>query len=82
MQLTFGGSQSFNAGYFGTIRLSRQRQAAQHPLAINQYRAGTALPLIAPFFGAGQVKMLTQCIEQGDTGIDLHLLRLTINLHC
>lgn len=40
-----------------------ERQAGIDPPTVDQNRAGAALTVVAAFFGAGQCKMVTQCVQ-------------------
>ena len=46
-------SQSLDRGDRAALDLTYGYQATVHDLAIDQHRAGTALPFAAAFFGAG-----------------------------
>ncbi len=56
-----------------------KRQAGVHAPAIDVHRARAALAMIAALLGAGQVRALTQRIQQRRTRIHLHLQRLAIH---
>ena len=43
----------------------RQCEARDHPPAIDQHRAGTALPVVTTFLGANETDVLAQRIEHG-----------------
>jgi hypothetical protein len=60
--------------------LSRERQTAQHALAIDMHCAGATLSLVAAFLCAGQVSMLSQCIKQCDAGIQFEVMALAIDI--
>src|SRR5438552_5277738 len=47
------------------VALRRQHEARQHRVAVEEDRARTALAKLAPVFGAGQLKVLAQYLEQG-----------------
>jgi len=46
------------------VSLGREHQAGAHRLAIEQYRAGAANPVLAPGMGAVQAKRVAKTIEQ------------------
>jgi hypothetical protein len=62
VQFTRRVFQAFNCGHGFTLRLHGQCQTTQYPLLVYQHGTGTALPLIAPFLGTGQVEMIAQRI--------------------
>ncbi|MNY46571.1 hypothetical protein D3C86_1817620 [compost metagenome] len=70
--------QAFDRDQLGTIAHHCQRQAGVDSLAIEQHRAGTTLAVVAAFFCANQVQLLTQQVEQCGPGQDLELTVLTI----
>ena len=51
------------------VMADRQRQAGIDPPAVDQDRAGAALPAVAAFLGSGQVQALAQQIEQRDARV-------------
>ena len=42
----------------------RERQAGQYAAAIEQHRAGAALPVVATFLRSGEAEVLAQRVEQ------------------
>lgn len=72
--------QTLHRGDFFTIMGRRKREAAVHSSALYQDSAGTALPVVAPFFGAGQAQLLPKKIEQCGARINHEMKRLSINV--
>jgi hypothetical protein len=64
MQLTTGGRKSLYRPDCVTLRSESERQAGEHALAIDMDSASAALTVVAPFFGARQVHVLTQRVEK------------------
>ena len=50
-----------------------------HPPAIDQDRAGAALPVVAAFFRAGEIELFAQQVEEGSTRIELQRVLPPIN---
>ena len=50
--------EALNGGNVIAAGCGCQQQAAVHPTAIHQDRAGSALAMVAAFFGTGHAKML------------------------
>ena len=57
--------ESFDRGDFGAISLDCEQQTRVHRLAINEDRAGTAVPHAATLLGTGQVEVFAQGVEKG-----------------
>jgi hypothetical protein len=65
--------KAFDGGDFRAVLHDRQRQAGIDAAAVDQNRAGAALPMVAALFGAGQTEMVAQRIEQGGPRSDFEL---------
>lgn len=59
-------SQALDRGDSIAIMHDCQTQAAVHPPAVDQYRAGPALTVIAAFLGAYEVGVVAQKVEESD----------------
>src|SRR5207237_1095320 len=53
-----------------------------HAPTIDVHRARTALTVIASLFGAGQMQMFTQTIEQSGARIDPQIMLLAVHTKC
>ena len=53
------------------VDLGGECQTSENPPAVNVNRAGAALTLVAPFFCAIEVAVLTKRVEQRDSRFDL-----------
>ena len=68
-------AQSFDRRHLGAFDLGGRHQAGADRFAVDQDGAGAALPLAAPFLGAGEAAVLAQHVEQPrhrrDVDVDL-----------
>jgi len=71
--------QSFNRGDLFALRLDSQNGAAIHNLVVHHYGAGTAFGAITDPLAAGEVKIVAQSLQQGDTGLDLQAVLFTVD---
>ncbi|GKT26389.1 hypothetical protein AVHM3334_20850 [Acidovorax sp. SUPP3334] len=58
---------------------SGERETGIDALSVGQYRTRAALPVIAAFFGAREVKALTQQVEQRDPAGSFNVIRLPVH---
>jgi hypothetical protein len=56
--------ESFHGDEFGPVRLDCGDEARVHAAAVEQYGAGSALPLTASFLRPGETALVTQHVEQ------------------
>jgi hypothetical protein len=63
VELAVGG-KPFDGGDPDAVRGHGQLQAAVDRLAVDEYRAGPALAMVATFLGAGQLQLFAQQVEQ------------------
>ena len=56
-----------------------ERQARVDAPAVDQHRAGTALPMIAALFSAREMEMLAQRVEQRCTRVQLELSHAAVD---
>ena len=73
MQRAVAGADAPGQPLDGRHRLAhgdRQGQAAQHPLAADQHRAGAALAMVAALLGPGQAHVVAQGVEQRRARVD------------
>ena len=54
--------------------------AAEHAAAVDVHRAGATLAVVATLFGAGQIEVLAQGVQQSDPGLDGQLAIPAIDL--
>src|SRR5579883_2451010 len=66
--------QSFNRNNISILTGHRKDQAAIHASSVEQYSAGTALPVVTSFFRADDPQVLTQRIQQRCSRIDRKLV--------
>ena len=59
---------------------SCQRQACQHPAAVDVNRAGAALALIAAFFRPRQGEVFAQGVQQGHPRFERELVRFAVDI--
>src|SRR5260370_582748 len=71
-------SQSLDGGARAALDLPDGYQTTVHDLAIDQHRAGTALPFAAPFFGAGELQVLSQYVKQTPCPADVGRHRFAV----
>jgi hypothetical protein len=71
---------AFDRGYLTVLDLGRQGETGEHSLAIDMTGTGTALALIAAFFGTGQIEMFAQGIEKRHAGLDIEPMRLSVDV--
>src|SRR5580658_1053478 len=64
------GGQPFDGGDLGALRCKRQREARINSASVDQDSACSALPVVAAFFTAGEIHVLSQSVKQGSTGIE------------
>src|SRR5580692_11401276 len=57
------GGQSFDGGDLGALCRKCQRQAGVHSASVNQDSASSALSVVATFFAAGELHVLTQSVK-------------------
>src|SRR6218665_2920461 len=61
--------QSFDGGNFLSRYHCGKREAAQYPGAIDVHGTGSALTMIATFFGTGEMEIFPEQVQQGSAGI-------------
>ncbi len=71
--------QAFDGGDLGAILHDGEREARIDAPAVDQDRAGAALPVVAALLGAGQVEMVAQRIEQGCPRREVELPRHAVD---
>jgi hypothetical protein len=71
VQLAVSGGETFDGGYLRSIRLRGENRARLDRIAIDQDRAGAALPGIAANVGASQAEIIANEIDQQRTRIDV-----------
>ena len=79
MQLAVGRGEPFDRRYLRTVRLRGQYRARFDRVAIDQHRAGAALPGVATDVRAGQAQLIADEIDQQRTRIDVGCRRLAID---
>jgi hypothetical protein len=57
----------------------RQSQAGIDAPAVNDHRAGAALPVVAALLRAGKLQPLAQRVEQGRARVELELAGLAVH---
>src|SRR5262245_2050507 len=72
--------ESFDGPNLLALRLDGQRRAGVDRLAVNDHRAGAASGAIAHAFGAGDVQIVAQRVEQRDARLDTYLLRGAVDV--
>ena len=60
----FGSTQRLDGFYLSPLHLTDWDETAVHRHAIHQHRAGAALPLAAALFGAGEVVVFAQNVDE------------------
>src|SRR5262245_27478777 len=60
----------------------REREARVYASSIQQHGASTALAVIATLFGARQVQMLAQRVEERRANVELEIVRVPVDLEC
>jgi hypothetical protein len=73
------GSKALDCGDAVSVLRDREGEARIYPGAVYDYGACAALAVVAALFGAGQLEAFPQEVEQGDAGIEIELLALSIN---
>ena len=73
-----GRSQALNRRDFVAFVHDRERQARIDPETTDKDGAGTALAVVAPFFGTGQFQIFAERIEQCGARIDMKLLSFAV----
>jgi hypothetical protein len=63
----------------GVVFSQKRMNRARVSTPIDHHGAGAALPMVAAFFRAGQMKVLAQRVEQGRACVDLQRACLTIH---
>lgn len=64
-----GGTQSLDGDDFVALGAAGEHQAGSHRLAVQQYRARTADPVLTSGMGAGETAVVTQgIVEQSPVG--------------
>jgi hypothetical protein len=71
--------ETFDRRHVRAVFHDRQGQTGVDALAIHQDRASPALPMVASLFGAGQVEVLAQGVEQGRPRRHVHLFLCAVN---
>lgn len=66
--------ESFDRRNLRSVSRHCQNEARIDALSIDQNRAGTTLPLVAAFLGAGKLELLAQEIEKGDPRRKMQLM--------
>jgi hypothetical protein len=64
MQVAICRRQTLERRDLASVRPRRQRQAGSDAAAIDVYGAGTALPMVAAFLGAGESEPFAQHVEE------------------
>jgi hypothetical protein len=64
--------KAFDRYDLGPLVHHREREARIDPPAIHQHRARATLAVIASFFGAGEVEVLTQRVKQTHPRTHVH----------
>ena len=55
-------------------------EAGVDAAAVEEHGAGAALAVVAALFGAGEVEVLAQGVEQGGAGVERELVRFAVDL--
>jgi hypothetical protein len=71
--------EAFDGQHLAAVTLDTQHQTRQHRLAIEQHRARAALAQLAAVFGAAQVQVFTQHLEQRLVVIECDVARLSVD---
>jgi hypothetical protein len=76
---TVGCARSFNSRDTVAFVHRGKRQAGVEPTPVDHQRACAALPVIAAFFRAGEMKVLAERVEKGRTRINYQRARFAIH---
>jgi hypothetical protein len=71
--------QPLHGRYRTAVAFDAQHEARQHGLAIEQHRARAAFPKFAAMFGAAQIQIFTQDLEQCFVGSECDLGRFAVH---
>ena len=80
MQRAVSGGKPFDGPDRLALRRHCERQARQHPLAVDMHGAGAALPMVAALLGASQVHVLAQCVQQGGAHVHHHAVVVSVDV--
>src|SRR5258708_8006402 len=72
-------TKTFNRGNLYILVLDRQGQTRIDACPVHQDSTGSTSPLIAPFFGSGQMQRFSQCIQQRHTRLEEYLVMCPID---
>lgn len=72
-------SQAFDSGDFVALVHQRQGQAGVNPPTVNDDGTSTALAMIAPFFGACEMKMFAEDIKKRCSVVDSETLPAAVD---
>jgi len=72
-------SQPFDGYDLVTFVHDREREAGVDPAAVEQHRAGAALPVVAALLGTRQVEMFAQRVEQRRTRVQVDVPHTTVD---
>ena len=72
--------ETFNGRDLVALVGDGQREAGVHAAAVDEDRAGAALPVVTAFFGAGKVQSLPQRIEDRDPRLQVQRVTLPVDL--
>src|SRR5262245_31809356 len=72
--------ETFDCSNLFALRLDRQRRAGIDGFAVHDHRAGAAGGAVADAFGAGDVQIVAQRVEQRHSRFDAHLFRSAVDV--
>lgn len=72
-------SQAFNGGDLILLVHDGESETGVDATTIDENSTGSALPVIASFFGAEESEILAQGVEQGDARLDLQMVELAVD---
>ena len=75
-----GLRQALDSRHPGSRGGDRQSKARIDTPAVDQHRAGAALPVVATLFGAGELQVLAQRIEERDARVEAELMIAAVDL--
>ena len=72
--------EPFDGGNAVAFVHDREREAGIDAASVDDHRAGATLSVVATFFGAGEMQMVTQRIEQRGARVELQRARFAVHV--
>ena len=67
-------AEPFDSGDLISLMHRRKRKTGIYAAPVDMDRTSAALPVVTPFFGAGQSDVFAEAVKQGSTRIELELM--------